>query len=290
MFSHLSGRPFFQPLGLFKHSRRTGRWRKSAMVSVSIALTTSCLTYYRLFCKLICYISKCLVKICVAKRTSLIATSDISMGEKGFQEMTFSAEEVIDIYPNMFNFYQEFGCHYDISEAHQILWSLGILDEEFHFHELVISSSRVLSLQGQDDLMTVLCGIYDAKETRVGHYTCGGYIFTTGCRNDHYFIMDTHCLRKELSGNRIGLLKVFFSTEGELESEHCWLCNWILTRLQLVMSKVSPAILSRSKDSKFGFLCFYFPRYFHDSLKFGKQAPCAILFCFNLLIFRTENF
>ena len=23
MFSHLSGRPFFQPLGLFKHSRRT---------------------------------------------------------------------------------------------------------------------------------------------------------------------------------------------------------------------------------------------------------------------------
>ena len=64
---------------------------------------------------------KCIVKICVAKRTSLIATCDISMGEKGFQERTSSAEEVIDIYPNMFNFYQEFGCHYDISEAHQIL-------------------------------------------------------------------------------------------------------------------------------------------------------------------------
>ena len=91
------------------------------MVSVSIALTTSCLTYYRFFCKLICYIRKCLVKICVANRTSLIATSDISRGEKGFQEMTSSAEEVIDTYPNMFNFYQEFGCHYDISEAHQIL-------------------------------------------------------------------------------------------------------------------------------------------------------------------------
>ena len=88
------------------------------------------------------------------------------MGEKGFREMTSSAEEVIDIYPNMFNFCKEFGCHCDISEAHQILWSLGILDEEFQFHEPVISSSRVPSLQGQDDLMTVLCGIYDAKETR----------------------------------------------------------------------------------------------------------------------------
>ena len=46
---------------------------------------------------------------------------DISMGEKGFREMTSSAEEVIDIYPNMFNFCKEFGCHCDISEAHQIL-------------------------------------------------------------------------------------------------------------------------------------------------------------------------
>ena len=77
------------------------------------------------------------------------------MGEKDFREMTSSAEEVIDIYPNMFHFWEEFGCHCDISEAHQILWSLGILDEEFQFYELVISSSRVPSLQGQDDLMTV---------------------------------------------------------------------------------------------------------------------------------------
>ena len=75
------------------------------------------------------------------------------MGEKGFREMTSSAEEVIDIYPNMFNFRKEFGCQCDISEAHQILWSLGILDEEFQFHKLVISSSRVY-------------GIYDARETR----------------------------------------------------------------------------------------------------------------------------
>lgn len=184
----------------------------------------------------------------------------------------------------MFNFCKEFGCHCDISEAHQILWSLGILDEEFQFHELVISSSRVPSLQGQDDLMTVLCGIYDAKETRGGHYTCGGYIFTTGCRNDHYWIMDTHCLRKELGGNRNGLLNVFFSSEGELESERCWLRNWVLKWLQLVTSKVSPAILSRSKDSKVGFLCLYIPRSFHDS-KFRKQA----LFFFASMCSRSEQ-
>lgn len=120
MFSQLSGREFFEPLGLLKHSRHTWRWRKSAMVSLSIALTISCLTYYRFFCKLICYISKCLSNLC-CKTTSFIATCDISMGEKGFREMTSSAEEVIDIYPNMFNFCKEFGCHCDISEAHQIL-------------------------------------------------------------------------------------------------------------------------------------------------------------------------
>ena len=64
MFSQLSGREFFEPLGLLKHSRHTWRWRKSAMVSLSIALTISCLTYYRFFCKLICYISKCLSNLC----------------------------------------------------------------------------------------------------------------------------------------------------------------------------------------------------------------------------------
>ena len=44
---------------------------------------------------------------------------------------------LIEIYPDNFNCYLEFSRHYDISEAHQTLRSLCILDEEFQFNELV---------------------------------------------------------------------------------------------------------------------------------------------------------
>ena len=51
--------------------------------------------------------------------------------------MASLAEEVIEIYPDKFNHNREFSRHYDISEAHQTLRSLCILDEEFQFNELV---------------------------------------------------------------------------------------------------------------------------------------------------------
>ena len=41
----------------------------------------------------------------------------------------------------------------------------------------MILSNAVSSLRGRDDLTSALCGIYDAKETKVGLYTCGRYIF-----------------------------------------------------------------------------------------------------------------
>ena len=54
-----------------------------------------------------------------------------------FGKMASLAEEVIEIYPDMFNCYRKFSRHYDISEAHQTLRSLCIFDEEFQFNELV---------------------------------------------------------------------------------------------------------------------------------------------------------
>ena len=41
----------------------------------------------------------------------------------------------------------------------------------------MILSNGVSSLRGREDLMSALHGIYDAKETKLGLYTCSGYIF-----------------------------------------------------------------------------------------------------------------
>ena len=41
----------------------------------------------------------------------------------------------------------------------------------------MILSNGVSSLRVRDDLMSALHGIYDAKETKVGLYTCSGYSF-----------------------------------------------------------------------------------------------------------------
>ena len=56
--------------------------------------------------------------------------------------MSSLAEEVIEINPDKFNCYREFSRHYDISEAHQTLRSLCILDEEFQFNAPINSKHQ----------------------------------------------------------------------------------------------------------------------------------------------------
>ena len=92
--------------------------------------------------------------------------------------------------------------------------------------------------------------------------------------------MDTHCLRKELGGNRNGLLNVFFSSEGELESERCWLCNWVLKWLQLVTIIIIITLFNEGED-----IDYWSPSSFHNgppTIKVIKSIDYLINYQYNL--------
>ena len=154
-------------------------------------------------------------------------------GEDQFQRMASLAEQVIQTYPERFNSYRDLGSQYDISEAYEILRLSYVIDAELEFNELVISPNAVFSSGGRRDFMAAARQMYDSAKTKVGLYTCGGYIFTIGCKSGQYFVMDTHCISKELGGNGKGLLKVFFSTDGDNESSLWYLCDWVMKRLRV---------------------------------------------------------
>ena len=158
---------------------------------------------------------------------------EIPVGEEGFRKIASLAEEVIENYPAKFNSYRQVGIKYDISEAYKILRSSHIVDEAFQYTKHVISSSGVFSSGGRCDPTEAVNQIYDAEKTKVGLYTCGGYIFTIGCKNGQYFVTDTHCIGKELGGNGNGLLKVFLSSDGDVESSVQCVCDWVLRRLRI---------------------------------------------------------
>lgn len=175
--------------------------------------TNSCAFLSLIFCHLLCQ-----------------KDHQISVGH----EMAALAEEVIQTYPARFNVHRNLGSQYDISEAYEILRSSNIVGAALEFNELLISPNTVVfSFEGRRDLMGAVCQIYDAKETKVGVYTCGGYIFTIGCKSGNRFVMDTHCIDKELGGNENGLVKVFWSSDGDNESALWYLCDWVLKRLRV---------------------------------------------------------
>ena len=144
-------------------------------------------------------------------------------------EMAALAEEVIETYPTRFNRHRDLGSHYDVSEAYQILNDARIVRAALEFKELLLLQNAVFSFEGRQDLMEAVRQIHDAEKTRVGLYTCGGYIFTIGCKSGNFFLTDTHCISEELGGNGNGLVEVFLDGESSL-----WhICDWILRRLKV---------------------------------------------------------
>ena len=149
-----------------------------------------------------------------------------------FLQMASLAEEVMQTYPAKFNYHRDASALYDISDAYKILRSLHIIDKSLEFTELVISPNGVFSSAGRSDLVAALNKIHHPAATNVCLYTCGGFIFTIGCKSGNFFVMDTHSIGKELGGNGNGLLKVFFSSTDHGTAIQS-LCDWVIRRLRV---------------------------------------------------------
>ena len=89
---------------------------------------------------------------------------------------------------------------------------------------------------------------------RVAIYTCGRYIFLTGCRSNHVFLVDTHSIGAELGGNANGILKVYPSNDLATPYQ---LCTWIWKRLENsgVQAKALQSLVFLRHLSRYIYVC-----------------------------------
>ena len=146
-----------------------------------------------------------------------------------YHDIACLADEVTIKSPLQFNPIRENSRHYDVSEAYALLQEFKVVEEEYDFSELIISSHAAYSACAREELIAAVCQLPTDREMRVAFYSCGGYIFTIGWALQHLFIMDTHAIKQELGVNGKGLVKVFSHENKRLAAEN--LCAWVWKRL-----------------------------------------------------------
>ena len=118
---------------------------------------------------------------------------------------------------------------YDVEEACVILRNAKIVTRKFELREELLTPHEVFTKKGRDALMQGVQALYTGdNETRIGIYTCGGYIFVIGCQSNQMFLVDTHPISEQLGGDGNGLLKVHLANDPTMPVQ---LCAWIWKRL-----------------------------------------------------------
>lgn len=157
---------------------------------------------------------------------SLMISDDIFQ-DKGnlytWDEVVLRAENIINFGPLQFNLMRDKEKYYAFDEAKTIMHNAGILKGMYELHEMVLTDETVFSPEGRHRLEDSLAK-FNTRLT-VALYACGPYVFTIGCLDKVFFVIDTHQIPVSLGGNGHGLLVTF---RNPIDT-----CTWIWKRLDL---------------------------------------------------------
>ena len=144
------------------------------------------------------------------------------------KEIKRSAEFAVDFIPLAINPSRDMNKFYDVSEAYQLLSSMGEITRKYNFIEQVLDDNSLYSESGRKALsnaMVELC----KSDNQFALCTCGSYVFIVACIGNKLIVIDTHVLSPEVGGNFGGLIKVYQNTSLEtIEAA----CIWIEKRMK----------------------------------------------------------
>lgn len=152
-----------------------------------------------------------------------------ALGADKWKMLAKEIENSILTSPCRFNPLRNIQQMYDVEEACVILRNAKIVTRKFELREELLTPHEVFTKKGRDALMQGVQALYTGdNETRIGIYTCGGYIFVIGCQSNQMFLVDTHPISEQLGGDGNGLLKVHLANDPTTPVQ---LCAWIWKRL-----------------------------------------------------------
>ena len=137
-------------------------------------------------------------------------------------------EDIICRLPLTVNEYRDIDRFYDVTEAYTILSNNHLLAKRYDISEECMSGNKTFSLEGRQEILSILQSKISSGETVVGVYTCSPFIFTIGICDYALFLVDTHSVNEDLGGNGNALLMVTPDTSNQ----SCKLVvQWLLQRL-----------------------------------------------------------
>lgn len=172
--------------------------------------------------------------LCLQIANLLLQDGDCSAKEDEWKDTASLVEDVIVNSPKHFNRLRDVSKFYDVMEAYQLLRQGGCISS-YNISEEMITQQPVYSQFGRSALTNAVKSLCtDDRKTRIGLYTCGGYIVLIGCKYGKLFVIDTHPIHEDRGGNGNGLLKVFpFSDVKSLHENTLRLCSWMWKRLRM---------------------------------------------------------
>ena len=116
--------------------------------------------------------------LCLQVTDRLIQDWDCSSVEERWESAVSLVEDIVFRSPEKFNRLRNVASFYDVMEAYQLLRKGGLIGT-YTMTEEMVSQQRVFSQQGRSALVSAVNSLKDTK-TRIGLYTCGGYIMVRG--------------------------------------------------------------------------------------------------------------
>lgn len=137
------------------------------------------------------------------------------------------AESTIESYPTLLNKHRDINDLFDPWEA---LEKMKKFDEEmrnFNLEERLDCLPTVFSNEGMSNLYDIL--ISNEKKDVCFIYVCHPYAFLIGCKEESYYILDTHPVSEELGGNNSCGALIASGTSNNYQIIR--ICSWLYQRL-----------------------------------------------------------
>ena len=120
---------------------------------------------------------------------------------------------------------------YDVEEGYTILRSAKLVNNEYKLYIELVRPYHAFTESGRQELIHGVSKLVkEDTPLKITIYTCGAYIFLSGCLSKQLFLLDAQPIRPELGRNGNGILKVYPTCDSASQYQ---LCAWIWKRIQI---------------------------------------------------------
>ena len=109
-----------------------------------------------------------------------------------------------------------------MEEGYTILRSAKLVNNEYKLYIELVRPYHAFTESGRQELIHGVSKLVkEDTPLKITIYTCGAYIFLSGCLSRQLFLLDAQPIRPELGRNGNGILKVYPTSDSASQYQLC---------------------------------------------------------------------